>query len=67
LKNLKFQLILTLPIILNKYLINEFNKKDINISIIKYLIEHGIDINKEDMLSEILLFKACKNGNEVII
>ena len=33
----------------DKYLINEFKKKDINIYIIKYLVELGANINKEDI------------------
>ena len=36
-------------------------KKDINIYIIKYLIEHGTDINNESFLY------ACSSGNEVIV
>ena len=35
-----------------KYLINECNKKFINIYIIKYLIKNGIDINKENYIKK---------------
>jgi len=43
-------------------------KKDINIYIIKYLIKHGANINKEYGYDErTFLFDACKNGNEAIV
>ena len=52
---------------IDKYLINECNKKIINIYILKYLIKNGIDINKEDCLGETPLFHACYRGNEAIV
>ena len=51
----------------DKYLINECNKKEVNIYIIKYLIEHGANINKEDRKGETPLFNVCRNGNEIIV
>jgi len=48
-----------------KYLINECNKKDINIYIIKYLIEHGADINKGNWEGETPLLYTCYNKNEI--
>eukprot|EP00833_Pecoramyces_ruminatium_P012865 jgi/Orpsp1_1/1186897/evm.model.d7180000053948.1 len=47
--NEKFQISINVDYSFNnigKYLINECSKKDINIYIIKYLVEHGVDINE---------------------
>jgi len=52
---------------INKYLLNECDKKDVNIYIIKYLVEHGADIDKEDMNGITPLFNACKNRNETTV
>eukprot|EP00833_Pecoramyces_ruminatium_P017644 jgi/Orpsp1_1/1191676/evm.model.d7180000087723.1 len=51
----------------NKYLINECNKKDINMNLVKYLVKHGLNINEEGSDWETPLFDACKNGNENIV
>jgi len=50
-----------------KYLINECNKKEININIIKYLVNHRVDINKKSYGGRTPLFIACNNGNEILI
>jgi len=50
-----------------KYLINECKKDNINIYIIKYLVEHGADINEATKYGETALFNTCKNGNEVVV
>ena len=50
-----------------KYLINEFNKKYINIHIVKYLVENESDINDYNKDGETPLFYACKNGNETLV
>jgi len=50
-----------------KYLIYECKKKDINIYIIKYLVEHGTDINKTNNHGETPLFEACRSGNVTIV
>jgi len=47
----------------DKYLVNECDKCDININIVKYLVEHGTDINKESLHKNAPLFYACFNGN----
>jgi len=57
---------------INKYLINECNKKNINFYILKYLIIHGasIDVNLTNRYGETpppSLFIACKHGTEFII
>ena len=53
---------------INKYLYNECAKKDVNMYLIKYLVELGADINKEnDYYRETPLFKACKSGNEAVV
>ena len=49
------------------YLINECNKKDINIYIIKYLVEHGADINKANEYGETPINLECEKGNETIV
>ena len=33
----------------------------------KFLVEHSIDINKENKNGETPLFYACKNGNESLV
>ncbi|OUM58750.1 hypothetical protein PIROE2DRAFT_22739, partial [Piromyces sp. E2] len=38
-----------------------------NIKVVKYLVEHGADINKENYERETPLFYACKSGNEAVI
>jgi len=50
-----------------KYLINECIKKDINIYIIKYLVENGADINRTNKDDKTPLFYACENGHETVI
>ena len=50
-----------------KYINNECDKDDINIYIIKYLVEHGIDINEKDRNDKTPLFKACKRGDEDMV
>ena len=50
-----------------KYLINECKRKDINIYIIKYLIEHGVDNNKIITCDGSPLYIACGNGNKTVI
>jgi len=37
------------------------------IAIVKCLIEHGADINKENKYCQTPLIKACKNGNEALV
>ncbi|KAL6628014.1 ankyrin repeat-containing domain protein [Neocallimastix sp. 'constans'] len=37
------------------------------ISLVKYLIEHGLDINKENIQGQSLLFYACSGGNENLV
>jgi len=49
------------------YLINECNKKNININIIKHLIEYGVNINKEDNDGNSPLFYACLSGNMTVV
>jgi len=34
---------------------------------VKYLVEHGADINKEDHYGKTPFFKACHGGNEPIV
>ncbi|OUM61246.1 hypothetical protein PIROE2DRAFT_62623 [Piromyces sp. E2] len=51
----------------SKYLFNECDKDSVNINTVKFLVEHGIDINQENENGEIPLFDACKNGNESIV
>jgi len=66
----KFKISINCSCGIDKYLINECNKDDIddiNINIIKYLIEHGVDINKEDFDGETPLFGAYKKGNEIVV
>jgi len=42
--------------------------KKIKIAIIKYLVEHGADINKANFyIRETPLYYACENGNKSII
>jgi len=50
-----------------KYLINECTKKDINICLIKYLVEHGIKLNYKNKKGEPALYIVCKSDNEKII
>jgi len=50
-----------------KYLINECNKKIINMNIIKCLIEYGININEKDYFGRTPLYIACLNGNETLV
>ncbi|ORY38048.1 ankyrin [Neocallimastix californiae] len=38
-----------------------------NEAIVKYLVEHGADVNKKDNYGENSLFKACRSGNEAIV
>ncbi|KAL6589898.1 hypothetical protein U3516DRAFT_921265 [Neocallimastix sp. 'constans'] len=38
-----------------------------NEAVIKYLVDHGADVNEEDKRGEISLLKACLNGNEAIV
>ena len=52
---------------IDKYLINECNKKNINIHIIKFLVEHGANLNSKDKFHETPLFGACSNGNEAAV
>jgi len=52
---------------INKYLINEFNKNDININIVKYLVEHGVDINEETLYDITPIFEACSSWNETLV
>ena len=55
---------------IGKYLLNECNKENINIFIIKYLIEHGAKINIINIQSgydETALIKAYSNGNKVVV
>jgi len=52
---------------IDKYLINECIKEDINLNIIKYLIEVGADVNKEDKNNLTPLFYACESGNEAVV
>jgi len=52
---------------INKYLINEFDKKNKNISLIKYLIELEGYINEDNLLDETVLFDACRNGSKEIV
>jgi len=35
--------------------------------LVKYLVEHGSDINKENRARETPLWYACENGNESVI
>lgn len=35
--------------------------------VVKYLVEHGADVNKENEYGETPLFKACYSGNENIV
>ncbi len=35
--------------------------------LVKYLVEQGVDVNKENKYKETLLFLACRNGNKVIV
>ena len=50
-----------------KYLDMEFKKKCINMYTIKYLIKHGVDINKIIWNDGTPLFIACEKGNKIII
>jgi len=34
---------------------------------VKYLVEHGININKDLFTNEPLLFETCSNGNEFVV
>jgi len=34
---------------------------------VKYLVEHGVDINNKSRRGETPLFKVCKYGNETIV
>ncbi|ORX78888.1 ankyrin, partial [Anaeromyces robustus] len=38
-----------------------------NETIVRYLVEQGADLNKEDWKGETPLFNACKSGNETIV
>eukprot|EP00833_Pecoramyces_ruminatium_P002196 jgi/Orpsp1_1/1176228/evm.model.c7180000056874.1 len=38
-----------------------------NENMVKYLIEHGADINKENHRWETPLFRACSTGNENLV
>ena len=42
-----------------EYLLNECKKKDINIHIIKYLIEHGVDIKRTNEIGRLYSFIYC--------
>jgi len=44
-----------------------FRIENSNKNLLKYLVEHGADINKENIFGEIPLFKACKSGNKDIV
>ena len=35
--------------------------------LVRYLVEHGADINKENWVGETPLFKACECGNEDLV
>jgi len=50
-----------------KYLINECHKENFNIDITKFLIEHGVKINKKDESDKTPLFYACSNGNVTLV
>ena len=52
---------------IGKYLINECNKKNINIYIIKFLVEHGADVNKKSYNGATSIFYACKMANEAVV
>ena len=52
---------------INKYLINECTKKHTNMQIIRYLVEHGADINKINKYGEVPLTYACRNGNILLV
>jgi len=38
-----------------------------NKNLIYYLVEHGVDINNENMFKEMPLFYACRNGNKDLV
>jgi len=38
-----------------------------NEAIVKCLVEHGANINKETDYGETPLFNACKSGNEAVV
>ncbi|OUM57689.1 hypothetical protein PIROE2DRAFT_48513, partial [Piromyces sp. E2] len=38
-----------------------------NENIIKYLMKHGVDINKEDIYGETPIFSACSNGSVKVV
>ncbi|ORX85834.1 ankyrin, partial [Anaeromyces robustus] len=38
-----------------------------NEDLVKYLIEHGADINKENRGGETPLFLACRSGNKNLV
>ncbi|KAL6632575.1 hypothetical protein U3516DRAFT_885956 [Neocallimastix sp. 'constans'] len=38
-----------------------------NEALVKYLVEHGTDINKESKDGSSPLLKPCSNGNEAIV
>ena len=46
---------------------NYSKTKNMNKNLINYLVEHGIDINKEDLNGETVLFKACESGNKDLV
>ena len=51
----------------DKYLINECHKETINLTIVKYLVEHGLNVNIKSLNGETPLIGACKNGNRSIV
>jgi len=34
---------------------------------VEFLVEHGVNINKENSIGETSLIKACKSGNVAIV
>ena len=52
---------------ISRYLTTELSKRNINMHIVKYLIEHGAGIDKEDSDMITALCDACLSGNETIV
>ena len=46
---------------------NTFKIKNMNKTLIYYLVEHGIDINKDNIFKETPLFYTCKSGNKDLV
>jgi len=44
-----------------------FEIKNMNKTLIYYLVEHGIDINKDNLFKETPLFYACESGNKDLV